>query len=71
MKRCRNSESSAAVVAAADPVTSARESEPSSDLGVVAVRKSRREPFPTRRLLDHTATVRRHHRSAAPDRHHQ
>ncbi|CAA7024344.1 unnamed protein product [Microthlaspi erraticum] len=52
-------------------IASARDSKPASDLrGAVAVRRSRQEAIPSRSLLDHTATVRRRHRSTAQSHHH-
>uniref|UniRef100_A0A1J3GIM6 RNA-directed DNA polymerase n=1 Tax=Noccaea caerulescens TaxID=107243 RepID=A0A1J3GIM6_NOCCA len=62
VKLCRNPESSAAAVVSDQPVASARESKPTSDpRGVVAVRRSQREPVPSRRLLDLTGSA-LHHR---------
>ncbi|CAH2052276.1 unnamed protein product, partial [Thlaspi arvense] len=59
-KLCPNHESAAATVSN-QAVAAIRDS--------VDERRSRREPIPSRRLLGHAATVRRHRRSAAPSHH--
>ncbi|CAA7033664.1 unnamed protein product [Microthlaspi erraticum] len=68
---CRNRESSAAVAATSDLTALARVSAPDRDPIVVPVRRSRREPTPSQRLLDSAATSHHRRRSAAPDPSHQ